>query len=265
MGYARLHGGRTSVIVDASAPPGGRAARTAHASTTAFELCSGRRALVVNCGPGAAFGAEWQRAARATASHSALGMEGVSSSRLGRTGEALEHRAKVASSRLTVGTEGTDLYLAHDGWLQSHGLTASRSLTLAHDGRRLSGVDALTAMTAEARRRFEDVMTQTAMAGARFAIRFHLHPDVDAALDMGGAAISLALRSGEIWIFRFSGPAELHLDASAYLENGRVNPRPCSQIVLRGEARGFETRVGWTLAKAKDTPLAIRDLEGVDP
>lgn len=262
MGYARLHGGRTTVIVDASTPPGGR---MAHASTAAFELTSGRRALVVNCGSGLAFGDEWNRAARATASHSVLGMEGVSSSRLGARGEALEHRAQVVSSRLTAGTEGTDLYLAHDGWVQSHGLTASRSLTLAHDGRRLSGVEALTALTAEARRRFEDVMTQTAMEGARFAIRFHLHPDVDATLDMGGAAVSLVLRSGEIWIFRFSGPADLGLQASVYLENGRVNPRPCTQIVLQGQARGFETRVGWTLAKAKDTPLAIRDLEGVDP
>lgn len=265
MGYARLYGGRTSVIVDASAPPAGRAARTAHASTTAFELCSGRRALVVNCGSGVAFGSDWRRAARATASHSVLGMDGVSSSRLGAQGEALEHRAQITTSRLTVGTEGTDLYLAHDGWLGSHGLTASRSLTLAHDGRRLSGVDALTAMTAEARRRFEDAMTTTAMAGAGFAIRFHLHPEVDATLDMGGSAVSMALRSGEIWIFRFSGPAELSLQASAYLETGRVNPRPCTQIVLHGQARGFETRVGWTLAKAKDTPLAIRDLEGVDP
>jgi uncharacterized heparinase superfamily protein len=265
MGYARLAGGRTSVIVDASAPPGGRAAETAHASTGAFELVSGRRALVVNCGSGVAFGAEWRRAARATASHSALGLDGVSSSRLAATGEALGHRATVTANRLTVGTEGTDLFLAHDGWLRSHGLTASRSLTLAHDGRRLSGVDALTALTAEARRRFEDVMTQTAMEGGHFAIRFHLHPDVDAELDMGGAAVSLVLRSGELWIFRFTGPADLGLEPSAYLESGRLHPRPCTQIVLRGAARGFETRLGWTLAKAKDTPLAIRDLEGMEP
>ncbi|MBN8632129.1 MAG: heparinase II/III family protein [Rhodobacterales bacterium] len=265
MGYARLHGGRTSVIVDAQAPPEGRAGLTAHASTTAFELTSGRRALVVNCGSGQAFGADWRRAARATASHSALGMEGVSSSRLGRSGDTLDHRAGITASRLTLGTEGSDLYLAHDGWLSSHGLTASRSLTLAQDGRRLSGVDALTAMTAEARRRFEDVMTTTAMVGAGFAIRFHLHPEVDASLDMGGLAVSLALKSGEIWIFRFTGPVELGLEPSAYLEGGRLNPRPCTQIVLRGEARSFETRIGWTLAKAKDTPLAIRDLEGVDP
>lgn len=264
MGYARLAGGRTSVIVDASDPPGGQAARTAHASTCAFELTSGRRPLVVNCGSGVAFGEAWRQGARATPSHSVLGMEGVSSSRVGRSGEVLEHRAKVTASRLTVGTEGTDLYLAHDGWLHSHGLTASRSLTLAHDGRRLSGVDALTALTAEARRRFEDAMTTTAMAGARFAIRFHLHPEVNATLDMGGTAVSMMLKSGEIWIFRSTGPADLALEPSAYLENGRLNPRPCPQIVLRGEALGFETRIGWTLAKAKDTPLAIRDLGDIE-
>jgi hypothetical protein len=34
--------------------------------------------------------------------------------------------------------------------------------------------------------------------------------------------------------------------------------------VLRGEALGFETRIGWTLAKAKDTPLAIRDLGDIE-
>ena len=102
------------------------------------------------------------------------------------------------------------------------------------------------------------------LAGAGFAVRFHLHPEVDARLDMADTAVSLVLRSGEIWVFRPSGPAELALEPSAYLEKGHLNPRPCTQIVLRGQARGFETRIGWTLAKAKDTPLAIRDLEGAD-
>nr|WP_242678872.1 heparinase II/III family protein [Rhodobacter calidifons] len=265
MGYARLSGGRTTVIVDASSPPGGRAAETAHASTAAFELTSGRRPVVVNCGSGLTFGPMWRLAARATECHSVLAMDRVSSSRLYPTGEALQYRAAVTASRMTMGSEGTDLYLAHDGWVRTHGLTASRSLTLSHDGRRLSGVEALTALKAEARKRFEEVMTASAMQAGRFAVRFHLHPDVDAALDMGGAAVTLRLRSGEIWIFRFTGPAELSLDPSAYLEKGRLHPRPSLQIVLRGEARGFETRLGWTLAKAKDTPLAIRDLEGVEP
>jgi uncharacterized heparinase superfamily protein len=48
-------------------------------------------------------------------------------------------------------------------------------------------------------------MTATAMAGAGFAIRFHLHPDVDATLDMAAPAVSLALRSGEIWVLPHPG------------------------------------------------------------
>jgi uncharacterized heparinase superfamily protein len=265
MGFVRLAGRRTSVIIDASPPPGGRAAVTAHASTAAFELTSGRRALIVSCGSGAGFGHAWQQAARATQSHSVLSIDGASSSRIGISGDAMVQRANIVASRLTAGSEGADLFLSHDGWAVSHGLTASRSLTLSTDGRRLSGVEALTALTAEARRRFEDMMTMTAMEGAQFSIRFHLHPEVDATLDMADTAVSMALRSGEIWIFRFSGLATLTLEPSVYLEKGRLKPRPCTQIVLRGQARGFETRIGWTLAKAKDTPLAIRDLEGHDP
>ena len=265
MGYARLSGRRTSVIIDASGPPGGRAALTAHASTTAFELTSGRRPVIVSCGSGMAFGPAWRRAGRATPSHSLLSMDGLSSSRFGRGSEALSRCAVITGSRLTVGSEGSEIYLAHDGWLASHGLTTSRTLTLSQDGRRLTGVDALTALSVAARRRFEAVMTATRLEGAGFAIRFHLHPDVEATLDMAGTAVSLSLRSGEIWVLRHSGPAKLSLQPSVYLEKGRLKPRPATQVVLAAQARGFETRIGWTLAKAQDTPLAIRDLESDDP
>ncbi|TNF64973.1 MAG: heparinase, partial [Rhodobacteraceae bacterium] len=84
MGFARLSGGRTSVIIDAAPPPQGAASLGAHASTLAFELTSGRRPLIVNCGAGESFGAEWRRAGRATPSHSVLCLDGFSSARLGQ-------------------------------------------------------------------------------------------------------------------------------------------------------------------------------------
>jgi len=96
-------------------------------------------------------------------------------------------------------------------------------------------------------------------------IRFHLHPDVDAAIDMGGAAVSLVLKSGELWIFRHSGGADLSLQPSVYLERGRLKPRPTRQIVLSATLQQTKARIGWTLAKAQDTPLAIRDLDRDDP
>ena len=37
--------------------------------------------------------------------------------------------------------------------------------------------------------------------------------------------------------------------------------RASKQIVLSGHVDTFDAVIGWTLAKAQDTPLAIRDLE----
>ena len=49
--------------------------------------------------------------------------------------------------------------------------------------------------------------------------------DADAALDMGGNAVSIALKSGEIWVFRHDGRARLALEQSVYLEKGRLKAR----------------------------------------
>lgn len=266
MGFVRLTGGRTSLILDAADPPGGAARATAHASTAAFELTSGRRPLVVSCGSGLPFGPEWRLAGRATQSHSALCLTGFSSSRFGARAEEglLDDTARVTALRLAPGEGGT-VHLAHDGWTATHGLTVSRELHLSGDGRRLVGTDALTAMGFADRKRFGTLLDRSHLEGIGFAIRFHLHPDVDATLDMGGTAVSMQLRSGEIWVFRHDGSGRLSLDPSFYLEKGRINPRPTLQIVLSGLARDVETRIGWTLAKAQDTPLAIRDLDRDNP
>ena len=265
MGFVRLSGGRTSVILDGADPPGGFAERSAHASTLAFEATSGRRPLIVNCGSGAPFGAEWRRAGRATPSHSTLTIEGVSSSRFGRGGgDILAERAHVVTLRQLSTEDGHALHAAHDGWALTHGLTHARDLALSADGRHIAGEDRLVALTPKGKARFDRVLAEGGGKGVPFSIRFHLHPDADATLDMGGHAISIALRSGEIWVFRHDGRAKLSLEPSVYLEKGRLSPRASLQIVLAALATEGETSIGWTLAKAQDTPTAIRDLDRDD-
>ena len=265
MGYLRLATGRTTVIIDAADPPGGAAGTSAHASTLAFEVTSGRRPLIVNCGSGVPFGQVWARAGRATVSHSVLALEGYSSSRLGRgQADALVERAHVVMARPS-GEDGAQGYvLAHDGWLRTHGLTQTRALTLSQDGRRLTGEDRLAAETATGAEMLTRVIARRPGEALQFHLRFHLHPDVEAALDLGGTAVSLVLRSGEVWVFRLADASELGIEASVYLEKGRLKPRSAQQIVICGTLIGLEARIGWTLAKAQDTPLAIRDLDRGD-
>lgn len=269
MGFARLSSGRTTVIVDAAPPPEPKASENAHASTLAFEVTSGRRPLIVSCGSGATFGLEWRRAGRATPSHSVLCLDGYSSARLvpSPVDPVLERLvdgpSDVPIERARV-PDGQRFQGGHDGYAEGHGLTVVRSLDLTSDGRTLSGEDMLIAVEDAAKRRFDSTLDATRLQGLAFDIRFHLHPEVDATLDLDNAAVSMALKSGEIWVFRHDGQRRLALDPSVYLEKGRLKPRATKQIVLSGRAIEYATRVRWTLSKAEDTALAIRDVAPTD-
>jgi len=265
MGYARLSGGRTSIIVDACKPPTGSASLNAHASTLSFELTSGRRPLVVNCGSGASFGLEWRRAGRATPSHSVLCLDGFSSARLGDAPlgsmtEPLVSGPKEVPYEQTSVEDGLRFEGGHDGYVSSYGLTYARILEMTFDGRGLAGEDMLLAIEGAHKRLFDKRLDATKLNGVPYALRFHLHPDVDATVDLGGAAISMALKSGEIWVFRHNSPAHLSLEASVFLEKGRLKPRATKQIVLSGRAMEYATSVRWSLAKAQETAIGVRDL-----
>ncbi len=266
MGFARLEGGRTTVIVDAAAPPSGLAAHRAHASALAFELTSNRRPLIVNSGSGLPFGPEWEKAGRATNSHSTLSIDGTSSARFGRAsrpedgGASLVDGPKLVTHHRTDERDASSLLLSHDGYVATHGLTHVRTLELGHDGRVVLGEDTLAMLEPAHRAVFDALLSAGKMRGISYALRFHLHPEVDASLDMNGGAVSIALPSGELWVFRFDGPGRMALEPSVYLEKGRMAPRPCQQIVVRAAILDETSQINWTLAKAQDTPLAIRDI-----
>lgn len=264
MGFARLSAGRTSVIIDAARPPTGAASYNAHASTLAFELTSGRRPMIVNCGSGLNFGSKWRRAGRASPSHSTLTLDGFSSARLGDADlvtkrEALMDAPSRVPTEIRQAPDGIGFQGGHNGYVRTHGLTHVRSLDLTFDGRGMAGEDLLLALDDADKRRFDKALDEKALSGVPFTIRFHLHPEVSASVDLGGSAVSILLKSGEVWIFRCE-QGDLQLDPSVYLETTRLKPRATQQIVLSGVAMDYATRVRWSLSKPQDTAIAVRDL-----
>ncbi|WP_134678635.1 heparinase II/III family protein [Paracoccus ravus] len=264
MGFARMVRARTTLILDAAAPPAGPAAFRAHASTLAFELTVARQPLIVNCGPGDGFGPLWAKASRATPCHSALCLEGLSSSRLNpnrQEGEPdiLTERPTLvwagdcdALGNLTApdcgpahSTEPAHLLSGHDGWLESHGLTHLRELWLAPDGATLQGEDSLAALDASAQSRLDHTRTSE---GLGFDIRFHLHPDIEALAQ--GDLIHLTLPGGDHWQFSHDGVGVARLEASCLLDRSQAEPRPSRQIVLSARLHGRAIQIGWTLARS---------------
>ena len=257
MGFARLTGGRTAVVMDGAAPPGGDAAITAHAGTLAFEMSVGRQPLIVNAGTGAAFGPDWARLSRQTAAHSTLDVDGRSSARIVSTGLAartfgprLEDGPSLVSVKQAHDATGMWLLATHDGYVESHGLLHERRIFVDARGLETRGEDIVSVTDARARARYDRV----ARAGAvTVAARFHLHPEVTAELDGLRQLVALTLPGGEVWVFRAAG-GFLELEDSVRFDPARGTPTQTRQMVVRAEVVEYLGQITWSFARTAEAP-----------
>src|SRR5690606_2968905 len=216
-------------------PPGYDQA--AHAGTLSFEMSIGRERLIVNCGAQACAAgtaaAQWAAVQRSTAAHSTAVIADTNSSAL-RSGGGISARRAAVTCRRDEEAGSIWLDASHDGYLPTFGLIHHRRLFLAAGGDDLRGEDRFTAESAAARPR-------------DFALRFHLHPDVQAMVVHDGRSVVLKLPKGSGWRLRSAG-ATLTLEPSVYL--GRPGlARRSQQIVLSGTTAGSETVVKWALQR----------------
>ena len=227
-GFERLHSGKTLLIADCGAPPPVGAGGHPHAGTLSFELSHGRERLIVNCGAYRGESAQWQAAMRTTAAHSTLVVANTPSSEVDAEGKLGERPGAVTCKRTE---EDGKLWLAlsHDGYRQRFGLTHARDIFLAADGEDLRGEDRLSGR-----------------AGESFAIRFHLHPQVQASLTQDAGAALLRLPSGAGWRLRAEG-AVLGLADSVYLGAGVM--RKTLQVVLEGHVGSQGAAVRWAIRR----------------
>jgi uncharacterized heparinase superfamily protein len=217
VGFERLAAGRILVIADVGPPAIG-----GHASPLAFEMSYGRERIVVNCG---AFGGDdvrWRSALRSTLAHSTLTIEEADATDTGWLGAST---LQVSSAR--QGADGASwLETSHDGYRRRFGIKHHRRLYLAETGIDLRGEDRV-----EGR------------AGRHFALRFHLHPDVQAKLADDRSSVELRTAGGIAWRFLAVG-GTISLDDSAYLGSSD-QPRRCQQIVVTGATPHDGARIRW--------------------
>jgi len=225
-GFERLQAGGTVALFDCGEPAAPGFDRDAHAGALSFEMSHGAERIIVNCGASAA--EPWRAALRATAAHSTAIVADTNSAEIRADGTL--GQAPRGAKQKRVEHEGDLLVAAtHDGYRANFGLTHARQLFLAADGDDLRG---------------EDMLTGT--AGSGFAIRFHLHPAVDPALQPGASAVSLKLPSGARWRFAAEG-AVLSLGESIYAGSGA--PVRTQQILLDGHVGTHGARVRWALKR----------------
>lgn len=242
VGYQRLEAGDTVLLVDTGAPPPPVLSLDAHAGCLAFEMSAGRQPLIVNCGVPGPGATALRRMARTTAAHSTVTLNDSSSCRFltgsywaDKLGEVILSGPTRVEVARQDGRGETVLTAAHDGYVARFGIRHERKLVLSAYGDRLDGVDSFTTPSGA-----------TIARGGRdaFALRFHLHPSIEAARIKNGRAVLLALPDGSAWEFETAG-LEVLLEESIRLSDIRGSRRT-EQIVVYGRAL-HQASVPWIL------------------
>lgn len=237
-GFERLRAAHSLLLIDCGKPPPTGFDLDAHAGTLSFELSHGRERLIVNCGTYHGASAEWREAARATAAHSTLIVADTNSSEFRADGSIASGPSEVTSMRAEEA--GAQWVAAtHDGYKKGFGLTHARQLFLAADGEDIRGEDKLSGKP-----------------GQGFAIRFHLHPGVQASLTQDGNAVLLRLPSGIGWRLRAQG-AVLSIADSIYLGEGGM--KRSRQVILDGHVGTSGALVKWAIRREAKKPVESPD------
>jgi len=239
-GFVRLAAGQALVVIDAGTPPGKGMDLETHAGTLSVEFSVGAERVFGNCGAYPGLTDDWRYMMRFTAAHATAIIADTNSSELIQGG-GLEYPASNVQAMRAEQDGATWLEASHDGYRSLFGVTHRRRLWLAADGGDLRGEDTLVGSDGKP--------VKPTASGRKFAIRFHLHPDVKASLAQSGASALLRLPSGQGWKVRASG-ATMTLAESVWLGDGH-RIRRTAQIALVGGLGPDGAKVKWAFTKVE--------------
>jgi uncharacterized heparinase superfamily protein len=227
-GFQRLQAGQSLVLIDTGKPPPHGFDAEAHAGMLSFELSRERERIIVNCGGYRGPKPAWRRIARASAAHSVLVVGDTNAVEIQEDG-SLGQGAGTLDCEHAEESGHQWIMARHNLYEPRFGLTYARELYLTPDGDDLRGEDRLSGGS-----------------GVDFAVRFHLHPSVEASLAADNAAAVLRLPSGAVWRLRAAGAA-MSLGESVYLGSGEA--KKTQQIVLSGTTGPDGAVIRWAIRR----------------
>lgn len=242
-GFERLVANRTVLMLDTGVPPQAGLDTTAHAGTLSMEVSIGKERLITNCGARPGNRDPWASVQRSTAAHSTMVIDDTNSSEILADTTFGRRPTEVTAARKE--DDGSHWVSARqDGYVPIFGLIHERRVYMAANGEDIRGEDGLLRANA----------TGSARPARGFALRFHLHPTVQASLVQNGSAVLLRLPSGAGWRLIAEG-GTLSLAESVYLGNAN-EVRRTEQVVVSGtlDSNKMAAQVKWALKKVRKKP-----------
>jgi len=235
-GVQRVVAGANCLIIDAGTPAPIALSGKAAAATGAFEFSVGQERLIVNMGPASTRGPMPELAvmARSTAANTTLVVGDTNSNKIRDDGLVGAGVSETQTTRENL-NDSVSVKVIHNGYEKRFGVLHERTLVLSNDGKKLKGQDRLSG------RKLKKI------AGQSVALRFHLHPGVQAFKAPDGR-VSLETRGGKTWIFDIDDE-NAEIEDSLYLAQ-RDNPVASKQITVSTNAAGDKPILfNWTLSE----------------
>ena len=231
-GFERMELGRALLVMDTGCTQKFPYDRHGHASPLAFEFSYGKERLLVSCGTHPT-STQWKEALRFTAAHNTACIDYRNACEMRKDGHFSRkvththvHRENTKDAALIVAS--------HNGYVPLNGITHSRKIYLGDEGHDMRGEDDFTCA-------FDLVKP------VETALRFHIHPDVNASLINDGKEILLRMKGGIGWRFKHDA-GKLELEDSVYIGSG-IAPRKTKQIVIYGQMNTDQARVKWSFKR----------------
>lgn len=242
--YQRLLGRSLSVFVDTGEPRYGPLGYAACDHPMNFEVSGGREKLFVTPGWSPQQSDRHDLRLIGAANCLSVGEAAILSPVTGRFGELLHFgleglRYRIRSRRIESEDAGSLVEMEHEGWRPLFGLKHERRFYVDPQRDELRGEEKLIPVEPK----------KELPAQAPYALRFVLHPEVQASLARDKRSVLLRGPGGRGWWLRHDA-REVAIEESAVFERGQ--PRKSSTLVLRGVVRlDTPLRIRWKLSPAE--------------
>ncbi len=233
-GYAILHNKKISIIMDIGEPPSSKFSSEYQSGALSFEVISGGKKLISNCGYYKGKNEELTKMSKSTATHSTLVIDDNSSCKFEKYKEEylIKDRLRILKKNIIFEKNYWKISASHDGYIKKYNTIHERDIEYYPEKFKFVGTD--------------KIINKKSNSNLKFDIRFHLEPNTKLMKTQDNKAILIELED-EGWKFTCDN-FTINIDNGLYFGN-RNSYTQNKNIFISGITGGQNENITWQLNK----------------
>ena len=233
-GYAILHDKKISITMDVGEPPSSKFSSEYQSGSLSFEIISGRKKLISNCGYYEGKNQELVKLSKSTATHSTLVVDDNSSCKFQKYKKdyLIKDGLRILKKNIIFEKNYWKISASHDGYIKKYNIIHERDIEYYPEKFKFVGTD--------------KIINKKSNSNIKFDIRFHLEPNTKLMKTQDNKSILIEL-GDEGWKFTCDN-FDISIDNGLYF--GNKNSYTQNQnIFISGITNSKNESITWQLNK----------------